>query len=189
MIAKKVEDKGVEERLKDIARSLFSKHGYKGTSVQDIVDSVGVSKPMMYYYFGDKQELYDIILREAVDTLFHQFQPNTASVDVFEVLRELHGYTHSFARDHSQEFYILLEAEKQDAMGDIDGSLMGMKGLIEGIVNPLLDSAVKVGQLDKGRATMLKDEIPQWLIGSAIASLYGCLSGTRKNFERIIRGE
>jgi len=41
---------------------LFSRRGYAGTSVRDIVDRAGVTNPMVYYYFNSKQGLFEAIL-------------------------------------------------------------------------------------------------------------------------------
>jgi len=46
------------------AITLFSENGYDGTGVQQIADKAGVNKAMIYYYFGSKDELYDILLTE-----------------------------------------------------------------------------------------------------------------------------
>ena len=36
---------------------LFDKKGFNNTSIQNIVDSIGVTKGTFYYYFSSKQEL------------------------------------------------------------------------------------------------------------------------------------
>ncbi|MCB5701286.1 TetR/AcrR family transcriptional regulator, partial [Bacteroides fragilis] len=41
------------------ALTLFYESGYDAVGVQQIVDSAGVSKPTMYYYFGSKQGLLE----------------------------------------------------------------------------------------------------------------------------------
>ncbi|MEZ2127848.1 MULTISPECIES: TetR/AcrR family transcriptional regulator [unclassified Sinorhizobium] len=43
----------------------FSEMGYDGSRVDRIAQSAGVSKPLLYDYFGDKEELYRHVLREA----------------------------------------------------------------------------------------------------------------------------
>ena len=39
------------ERLLETATDIFAKKGYAGTSVREIVNRAGVSKPVLYYYF------------------------------------------------------------------------------------------------------------------------------------------
>jgi AcrR family transcriptional regulator len=47
----------VKERLLRVATRLFARHGFEGTSVQDIVDAAGVTKGAMYHYYGSKDDL------------------------------------------------------------------------------------------------------------------------------------
>ena len=43
----------------------FAEHGHAGARVDAIADRAGVSKPMIYNYFGDKDDIYAAALREA----------------------------------------------------------------------------------------------------------------------------
>ncbi|TMK38605.1 MAG: helix-turn-helix transcriptional regulator [Actinobacteria bacterium] len=42
----------------DVADAVFAERGYHGASMDDIARRVGVTKPMLYNYFGSKQGLY-----------------------------------------------------------------------------------------------------------------------------------
>jgi len=55
------------EKLLEIATALFAEKGYAGTSVREIVDRAGVSKPVLYYYFQSKEGLFYAILEWAAD--------------------------------------------------------------------------------------------------------------------------
>jgi TetR/AcrR family transcriptional regulator len=55
------------QRLLATATELFAAKGYAGTSVREIVDRAGVSKPVLYYYFKSKEGLYYAILEWAAD--------------------------------------------------------------------------------------------------------------------------
>ncbi|NIW00329.1 TetR family transcriptional regulator, partial [Candidatus Saccharibacteria bacterium] len=39
------------ERLLETAIGMFAQKGYAGTSVREIAEQAGVSKPVLYYYF------------------------------------------------------------------------------------------------------------------------------------------
>ncbi|MBV6656789.1 MAG: TetR family transcriptional regulator [Devosiaceae bacterium] len=43
----------------------FSTHGYAGARIDRVAERAGVSKPLIYTYFGDKDALYAAALREA----------------------------------------------------------------------------------------------------------------------------
>jgi len=50
-------DTSTKERIIDKAFSLFSRKGIKNTSMREIAADCGVSKPVIYYYFKDKDAL------------------------------------------------------------------------------------------------------------------------------------
>ena len=55
------------QRLLETATELFAEKGYAGTSVREIVDRAGVSKPVLYYYFKSKEGLFYAILEWAAE--------------------------------------------------------------------------------------------------------------------------
>lgn len=52
-----------KERIVDEALSLFAIHGYKGTSVKNIAEAVGIKDSSLYKHFKSKQEILDTIVR------------------------------------------------------------------------------------------------------------------------------
>lgn len=48
------------------AAELFAEHGYEGTSVDDLVRTLGVHRGSLYQAFGSKRALYLRVLREHV---------------------------------------------------------------------------------------------------------------------------
>lgn len=55
-------NKEVRVRILDAAKKLFREKGFEGVSLNEIVAAVGVKKPTIYYYFGDKQGLFVEVL-------------------------------------------------------------------------------------------------------------------------------
>lgn len=56
---KKIEpESGARERLLSAALTLFNEKGYAATSVREMVQTAGVTKPVLYYYFGSKEGIY-----------------------------------------------------------------------------------------------------------------------------------
>lgn len=47
------------------AASLFAQKGYNGTAVREIVEVAGVTKPTLYYYFKNKDDLYYTLMDSA----------------------------------------------------------------------------------------------------------------------------
>ena len=58
-------DIAVRDRLLAGAADLFTRKGYNGTTVREIVAFAGVTKPVLYYYFRNKEGIYIELTREA----------------------------------------------------------------------------------------------------------------------------
>jgi TetR/AcrR family transcriptional regulator len=51
------------------AGELFNRKGYAGTTVREIVNAAGVSKPVLYYYFGNKEGVFLELVRSPFEKL------------------------------------------------------------------------------------------------------------------------
>jgi AcrR family transcriptional regulator len=54
-----------EQQLLDVAEEQFAAHGYGGASLEEIARLAGISRPILYDHFGDKEGLYVACLRRA----------------------------------------------------------------------------------------------------------------------------
>jgi AcrR family transcriptional regulator len=57
-------DAATYQGLLSAARKIFARKGYSGTSVREVVAAAGVTKPVLYYYFRDKESIYLELYRE-----------------------------------------------------------------------------------------------------------------------------
>lgn len=65
------ENPAVRERLLTEALRLFTSRGYATTTVREIVEAAGVTKPVLYYYFNSKEGLY-LEIMAGISQLFEQ---------------------------------------------------------------------------------------------------------------------
>jgi AcrR family transcriptional regulator len=81
--------------LLDVALTLFVRHGYRGTSMDQIADAAGVTKPVVYDCFPNKEALFDAVLeREQQRLVEHALAALPDEVDAGDVERTLaHAYT------------------------------------------------------------------------------------------------
>lgn len=54
-----------EAQMVRVAQALFAERGYQGASIEDIASAAGVTRPMVYNYFGSKDGIYLACLRQA----------------------------------------------------------------------------------------------------------------------------
>jgi AcrR family transcriptional regulator len=77
----------IDHAILDVAAGIFATHGFAHTSVQQIADAVGYSKPGLLHRFGSKEALHRAVLTEVADTVqdivghavAHSDQPDQAT--------------------------------------------------------------------------------------------------------------
>lgn len=88
-----------KEKITEAALTLFAEKGYKGTSVKNIADAVGIKDASLYNHFKSKQEIFnsivDLIMTHISDlsqTLgMPQYDTQSASVSEFYEKLDLEG--------------------------------------------------------------------------------------------------
>lgn len=63
-----------EQQILDVAGPVFGAHGFSATSVADIAREAGISKPLIYNYFGSKDGLFERCLAHASDLLIGEIE-------------------------------------------------------------------------------------------------------------------
>jgi len=57
------------EQTLEVAHGLFAERGYAAVTMDEIAAAVGVTKPLLYNYFGNKERLYIACMERAGDAL------------------------------------------------------------------------------------------------------------------------
>lgn len=102
------------ETILNCALQLFSSKGYDAVGISEIVDMAGITKPTLYYFFGNKEGLFKELLKTNFDTLNDvlskvcHYVPHQESYfeDVYPILLGIAKTYFSFAAGHS-EFYLM----------------------------------------------------------------------------------
>jgi AcrR family transcriptional regulator len=85
------------ERILDEARSLFLERGFAATSMQEIADAVGMTKPALYYHFKDKQDLLLAVLGREMEDGHRAFNESLTRSESLETRLE-EGAAWAFSR-------------------------------------------------------------------------------------------
>jgi len=64
-----------EEQLLKRALALFSEVGYHETSLQQIADHLGITRPLFYYYFESKEDLLSKLIGHLGDAMLERVRP------------------------------------------------------------------------------------------------------------------
>lgn len=68
----------VKQRIMHAAGRLFAEKGFAATSISDIAEASDVGRALIYYYFKDKRDLHDSILREGSDSIIRAAESSYA---------------------------------------------------------------------------------------------------------------
>jgi len=101
-------DAQIRELMLKSAAQLFNRKGYAATTVREIVASVGVSKPVLYYYFGNKEGIYFEMMRgpfRKFDAVLQGCQQNGGSAS--ERLLDLFDRTLALFLEHIEAVRIM----------------------------------------------------------------------------------
>jgi AcrR family transcriptional regulator len=71
------------------ALPLFTDRGYSAVSMQDIADTVGMTKAALYYHFTDKEELFGQVYAFEMERISHELETLLAETDDLGAALEL----------------------------------------------------------------------------------------------------
>mgnify|MGYP005992158489 FL=1 len=116
---------GRKAQIIDVSTELFREKGYHATSLDDIADRIGFTKPAIYYYFKSKEDILFAIVDEIVDSGLERMEA-VAATDLSPT-EKMHDLLAENTRvilenlDANSVFYNergLLSAEREEAIRD-----------------------------------------------------------------------
>ncbi|MCF2641997.1 MAG: TetR/AcrR family transcriptional regulator [Lachnospiraceae bacterium] len=90
-----------KERIIDEALTLFSVKGFKGTSVKNIADAVGIKDSSLYKHFKSKREIFDTIVAKVGEKM--QALSENVGIPTEENLEEAVAYYGKLSEKQLQE--------------------------------------------------------------------------------------
>jgi TetR/AcrR family transcriptional regulator len=133
------------ESILDAALEVFSQHGFRGATLDQIADGAGLSKPNLLYYFPSKEAVHKALLTGLLDTWLDPLRAMDPNGDpVAEVLAYVRRKL-DLARDYPRESRLFA--------GEILQGAPRMREAIEGDLKALVDDKAKVlvRWMDDGR--------------------------------------
>jgi TetR/AcrR family transcriptional regulator len=91
------------ELILEAALEVFSMHGFRGSTIDQIAEAAGMSKPNLLYYFRRKEDIHETLIQRLLKTWL---QPLRELDDVGDPIAELRGYIRrklEMARDYPRE--------------------------------------------------------------------------------------
>lgn len=108
-----------KQRIQDVARELFVQQGVQRTSLQEIADRLGITKPALYYHFSSREELVRSIVQPMLDEE-EAFLVGQEALGEVEPRALLEGYFDFHYRHRKEVVLMLSELTTLADLGLID---------------------------------------------------------------------
>jgi AcrR family transcriptional regulator len=116
-------------QLIDVGRAVFAKHGFEGTSMEEIADRAKVSKPIVYEHFGGKEGLYAVVVDREMDYVVRRIVEAIESGSPRERVERASLAFLSYVKDHPDGFAVLSQ----------DSPLTSSRGRLSSLLNDLAE--------------------------------------------------
>lgn len=109
-----------KHRIQAVARELFARKGVQRTSLQEIADRLGITKPALYYHFSSRDELVRSIVQPLVDageTFLRQQEERARRRGGVDPRALLEGYFDLYVQHHEHVMVVLTELSTLTELG------------------------------------------------------------------------
>jgi TetR/AcrR family transcriptional regulator, cholesterol catabolism regulator len=97
-------------RIIEVAAGLFAKRGFEGSSLQDVADTVGISKTAIYHHFKCKQEILIALHHGLIDRIIERQEDRShIARTAKEMLRAFIGDLIALMHKHPTHLRVFLE--------------------------------------------------------------------------------
>jgi TetR/AcrR family transcriptional regulator, cholesterol catabolism regulator len=135
------------EEILRVAERLFHQNGYHATSLDDVADAIGFTKPAIYHYFQSKEdilfEIRDAIIRYAIDRSQEVLSTAATPIDRLTGLLVVHTQTVLENRRANKIYY-----EEQGLLSaDRERKIRQLERRYEKVLRKLYEEGVAAGEL------------------------------------------
>ena len=87
----------------EAALDVFSAHGFRGATIDQIAEAAGMSKPNLLYYFRSKEDIHETLIKRLLDTWLAPLREMDAEGDPITEIRSYIRRKLEMARDFPRE--------------------------------------------------------------------------------------
>jgi AcrR family transcriptional regulator len=127
-----------EQQMLDTARELFAARGYAAVTMDEVAAAVGVTKPLLYNYYGNKEQLFLACMKPAADALVTSVVSAVQSAQ--DAPEALHAGIHAFFAflDSDGEAWRVLHDDSLPTGGEIAQRIGEYRARMEALVTAAL---------------------------------------------------
>ena len=141
-----------QDRILKAAVAEFARHGLGGARVDRIAARAGANKRMLYYYFGNKDELFLAVLEDSYARIRNAERAlHLTDLDPREAMRRLVEFTWRYYLEHP-EFLTLLNSENLHRARHIRRShnIVAMHSPFVAMIKQVLERGARAGEFRRG---------------------------------------
>ncbi len=162
-MARQVKKPEVRKReILDAAQNLFFQKGYENTTIQDIIDALGIAKGTFYHYFDSKTEMLDALTERITSEMCSQFAAvMNSGQSAIEKFNSMFRAGAAFKMENIEVFMVILKVLYRDE-NIIMRSRMFKRAAEK--IGPLFSTIIRQGAEQGLFSTFDPDEIADLLI-------------------------
>jgi AcrR family transcriptional regulator len=132
----------------DAAERTFGEHGYQKTSMRDVADAAGVSRPLLYRYFRDKSGLLSAVVERVLEEWNEVLvaEAARATPSTAQTVRLVLVASLEFARDR-RVLRGLLAGDSKQALSDAGDVIARGSDLLRDLMRDILAAGVRRGEV------------------------------------------
>lgn len=175
---RRTETEALRAQIRDAAIKLFAANGFRGTSIQEIAEAVGISKQLLLYHYASKEKLREAalsVLSESWNALLPLLlDAMTATPERLEVILDELSLVLEQKQDLARLVMMELITRPQESTRDMDASIHPWMSVAseyirrrqaDGLVATNIDPeawVVACGTLLLGSAALLHLHVEKW---------------------------
>lgn len=167
------------QQLLDVALSLFATKGYNATTMDDIAETAGVTKPLLYQHFASKRALYMELVDSVATTMLSAIGDATkAAASPRQQVEGGFAAYFDLVVTHAHAFQLLFGSATPDDP-EISDMLRHVEDVLAAAISPLIDAGLDddhrqllayavVGMAEGASRYVLTNGAPEPLAGAAL---------------------
>ena len=134
-----------QDVILEAALDTFAAHGFRGSTIDQIAEAAGMSKPNLLYYFPSKEAMYRHLMADMLDIWLAPLREMDSSGDPLPEIRSYIRRKLEMSRDFPRQSRLFANEMLQGAPRILD--------TLEGALKTLVDDKAKVitGWIDEGK--------------------------------------
>lgn len=166
-----------EEKIRVVAKRLFTEKGYAGTTIREVVDEAGVNVALLNYYFRSKEKLFTTIFAEN----FEEYSQELEAIFYYEnisledrIRRFVNEMTEHLKKNPDLPLFLLIEFKQNNVSLQEKFKANKHKFLESGFVKQLQEEAAK------GRIRPIDPFQFEFLLNSMVAAPFLALPALKE---------